>query len=270
MSKASESLIQDILNLKNKPAVKTAGKAPASPIDQLTDTLLKLAEEMESEEEKEEKEEKSNGEGGKGSETSENEKESEGEDKSASQAEDIVAAALAELDNSKSASKRGEPTVKIDYTKLAEAILKKAVDGTGVYGLDADMTAAPKAEPGNVADEAKADAAKRTSAPNADDPSMGVQGPVDPMKGYSPQAKGGEDTPLTPGEIKSAMAKMSDSDITTFFKLAQVGYEVAADVLSDMVVEKQAQERIIETANRVKAAQAYQYLVSQGIDPRTL
>lgn len=264
---ASNTIIQDILNLKAKSNVKTASASGStSKMNVLTDTLLKFAEEMEKEEEEKE-EEKKDGEGSEegSSEESKNGEESEGEEeKSASQAEDIVAAALAELDNTKNA---GAKSVKIDYTKLAKEIMKVAVDGTGVYGLDKDMTASPKAEPGTVATSAQADAAKNITETNVTDASMGVKGPTDPMQGYAPQAAGGEETPLTPGEIKSAMAKLSSEDAVMLFKLAQVGYDVTVDVLSDEVVEKQAAAKILEQAERVKVAQAYNYLVSMGINP---
>lgn len=264
---ASNTIIQDILNLKAKSNVKTASASGStSKMNVLTDTLLKFAEEMEKEEEEKE-EEKKDGEGSEegSSEESKDGEESEGEEeKSASQAEDIVAAALAELDNTKNA---GAKSVKIDYTKLAKEIMKVAVDGTGVYGLDKDMTASPKAEPGTVATNAQADAAKNITETNVTDASMGVKGPTDPMQGYAPQAAGGEETPLTPGEIKSAMAKLSSEDAVMLFKLAQVGYDVTVDVLSDEVVEKQAAAKILEQAERVKVAQAYNYLMSMGINP---
>lgn len=267
MANTSESLIQDILNLKAKSSVKTAS-ASLSKSDILAETLLKMAEEMESEEEEEKKEEEKKDDEGESSEKSESESESESESGESSQTEDIVAAALAELDNAKEAKARGVDNVaNLDYQKLAKAILKEAVDGTGVYGLDADMTASPKAEPGTVATEAKSLAAEQTSQTNASDKDMGVKGPTDPMQGYAPQAAGGEDKPLTPGEIKSAMAKMTDEDAVMLFKLAQVGYDVTVDVLSDEIVEKQAMAQVVEKAERVKAAQAYNYLISQGINP---
>ncbi len=268
MANMSESLIQDILNLKAKGTEKTAS-ARLSKSDILAETLLKMAEEMESEEEEKEEEKKEED-----KEKSESESESESSEKSESesgensQTEDIVAAALAELDNAKEAKARGEHNVaNLDYQKLAKAILKEAVDGTAVFGLDADMTANPKAEPGTVATEAKALADKQTSTTNASDKDMGVKGPTDPMQGVAPQAMGGEDTPLTPGEIKSAMAKLSNEDAAMLFKLAQVGYDVTVDVLSDELVEKQAMAQVVEKAERVKAAQAYNYLISQGINP---
>lgn len=272
---ASNTIIQDILNLKAKSNVKTASASGStSKMNVLTDTLLKFAEEMEKEEEKkkegEGEEKKESGEGENSESSSESKGEGEGEsseneeEKSASQAEDIVAAALAELDNTKNA---GAKSVKIDYTKLAKEIMKVAVDGTGVYGLDKDMTASPKAEPGTVATNAQADAAKNITETNVTDASMGVKGPTDPMQGYAPQAAGGEETPLTPGEIKSAMAKLSSEDAVMLFKLAQVGYDVTVDVLSDEVVEKQAAAKILEQAERVKVAQAYNYLMSMGINP---
>jgi len=258
MGSTSESLIQDILNLKNKGKEKTAA---ISKSDILAETLLKLAEEMEGEEEKEEEEEE-------GEEKSEEKKDEGEEEKGDSSTEDIVAAALAELDNTKEANLRGETNVsKIDYAKLAKEIVKQAVDGTGVYGLDADMTASPKADPGVVSSEAKALADKQTSTTSANDPSMGVKGPVDPMMGAAPQSQGGDETPLTPGEIKQAVAKMSDEDAVLFFKLAQVGYDVSVDVMSDELVEKQAMAQVVEKAERIKAAEAYNYLVSRGIRP---
>jgi len=261
---ASNTIIQDILNLKAKSNVKTASatSGSTSKMNVLTDTLLKLAEEMEKEEDEKEEEEESK----ESDKEKKDEKESEGEDgESSSQSEDIVAAALAELDNTKNAG--AKLVSKIDYTKLAQEILKVAVDGTAVFGLDKDMTANPKADPGTVANAAQADADKRITETNATDASMGVKGPTDPMQGVAPQSAGGEETPLTPGEVKSAMAKMSSEDAMMLFKLAQVGYDVTVDVLSDEVVEKQASARILEQAERVKVAQAYNYLVSMGINP---
>ena len=262
MATTSEALIQDILNLKAKKSEKTA--AAKSKIDLYTDALQKLAEELDSEEEKEEDEKAEKDEKGKKDEKDEKEKEA------SSQAEDIVAEAIKALDSKKTASDKnnqGVEDVEINYEKLAKAILmqKKAVDGTGVFGLDKDMTANPKSDSGTAADEAVRLSENQIEKEDTEDKDMGVAGPVDPMKGYSPQALGGEDKPLTPGEVKQAMAKLSDSDAVMFFKLAQVGYDVTVDVLSDEMVEKQAQANLIQHAERVKAAEAYQYLVSKGV-----
>ncbi len=260
MANVSESLIQEILDMK-KSVTKTASKK-ATKLDVLSDTLLKMAEELEEKEEEGEESEK--GEEGKEEEKGEESKSSEGED---GNAENIVEAALAELDKTKEARAGVTKVSKIDYTKLAQEILKVAVDGTGAYGLDKDMTASPKAEAGNIANGAQADAEKRISEPSGSDKEMGVVGPTDPMQGVAPQSAGGDETALTPGEIKSAMAKMSTEDAVMLFKLAQVGYDVTVDVLSDEIVEKQAMAKVVEKAERVKAAQAYNYLKSLGIDP---
>lgn len=260
MPNVSESLIQEILDMK-KSSTKTAAKKASSKLDILSETLLKMAEELEEEKEEEKSESESE-------EEESEEKESEKENESGSEAEDVVEAALAELDKTKEAKAGVSKVSKIDYTKLAQEILKVAVDGTGVYGLDKDMTANPKADEGEAARAAQVDAAKNTTVnPSETDKGMGVQAGTDPMAGVAPQSKGGDETPLTPGEIKSAMAKMSDEDAAMLFKLAQVGYDVTVDVLSDEIVEKQAMAKVMEKAERVKAAQAYNYLRSLGIDP---
>lgn len=260
MPNVSESLIQEILDMK-KSSTKTAAKKASSKLDILSETLLKMAEELEEEKEEEKSESESE-------EEESEEKESEKENESGSEAEDVVEAALAELDKTKEAKAGVSKVSKIDYTKLAQEILKVAVDGTGVYGLGKDMTASPKADEGEAARAAQADAEKRiTNNPSETDKGMGVQAGTDPMAGVAPQSKGGDETPLTPGEIKSAMAKMTDEDAAMLFKLAQVGYDVTVDVLSDEIVEKQAMAKVMEKAERVKAAQAYNYLRSLGIDP---
>ena len=275
MGNSTDALIQDILNLKNKSTEKEASakvEAPAKT-DILTDTLLKLAEEFEkADDDKEEKKDDKDNKDEKSEKSESEEEESKGENKSASQAEDIVASALAELDNTKSANAQGETEVtNIDYQKLAAAILEKAaVDGTGVYGLDKDMTASPKTDAGAAANAAEAQNNAKTTVENTEDKDMGVKGPVDPMKGNAPQSAGGDEKPLTPGEIKTAMANMSEEDAGMLFKLAQVGYDVTADVLSEQVNERKKMAKVIETAERVKAAQAWKYLQSLGIDPNAI
>lgn len=258
MPNVSESLIQEILDMK-KSSTKTAAKKASSKLDILSETLLKMAEELE--EEKEESSEED--------EEKEEEEKEEKDSESGSEAEDVVEAALAELDKTKEAKAGVSKVSKIDYTKLAQEILKVAVDGTSPsLGLDGDMTAASKADGGEVARAAQADAAKNTTVnPSVSEKEMGSQAGTDPMAGVAPQSKGGDETPLTPGEIKSAMAKMTDEDAAMLFKLAQVGYDVTVDVLSDEIVEKQAMAKVMEKAERVKAAQAYNYLRSLGIDP---
>ncbi len=259
MPNVSESLIQEILDMK-KSSTKTAAKKASSKLDILSETLLKMAEELE--EEKEEEKSESEAE----SEEESEEKESEKENESGSEAEDVVEAALAELDKTKEAKAGVSKVSKIDYTKLAQEILKVAVDGTSVYGLDKDMTASPKADEGEVARAAQADAEKRiTNNPSVTEKEMGSQAGTE-MRA-APQSKGGDETPLTADEIKLAMAKMSTEDAAMLFKLAQVGYDVTVDVLSDEIVEKQAMAKVMEKAERVKAAQAYNYLRSLGIDP---
>lgn len=268
MPKVSESLIQEILDLKQN-TVKTASKRKASKLDVLSETLIKMAAELEDREEEDEKEDDKKSEedeiaailadAAKEDEDAENEKEA------ASQAENIVEAALKELNNSKQAG--AKKVSNLNYDKLAQAIMKIAVDGTGVYGLDADMTANPVADPGEVAGKSKADAAKRISGTNDTVQDMGFKGPVDPMRGNAPQSYRGDDTPLTPGEVKSAMAKMSEADAAMLFKLAQVGYDVTVDVVSDEIVEKQARAQVIEQAERIKAAHALNYLQSVGYNP---
>jgi len=155
---------------------------------------------------------------------------------------------------------------KVDVQKLAASIaklVKQAVEGPATYGLGEEMTSTPDGGKGQVQEKAQQKLDADTGDKKHQDEEL-VAGPTDPLKGVAPQPFGGEQKPLQGGELKAAMAKMSNEDVEMIFKLASVGYDVTVDTISTEIAnQKIAEAQQAEAMQQQKIAEAVQNVLHQ-------
>lgn len=173
---------------------------------------------------------------------------------------------LASVTKKKSKTARSANVKKVDVQKLAARIanlVKQAVEGPATYGLGEEMVSTPDGAKGQVQEMAQQKLDADTGDKKQQDDEL-VAGPTDPLKGVAPQPFGGEQKPLQGGELKAAMAKMSNEDVEMIFKLASVGYDVTVDTISTEIAnQKIAEARQAEAYQQQKIAEAVQGVLYQ-------